>query len=104
MQVLGHQSSCPAWREQDGRFIPLPATWINSRRWEDGGTFVGATAQETSPLPSALPLPFGVKDADGLSPRQRALARSQQSASPVPALALEGAVDWASHERGGVPW
>ena len=29
------------WREENGRFIPHPATWINQRRWEDevkGGT------------------------------------------------------------------
>lgn len=23
------------WREQNGRFIPNPATWLNQRRWED---------------------------------------------------------------------
>jgi len=29
------------WKEENGRFIPHPATWINQRRWEDevkGGT------------------------------------------------------------------
>jgi hypothetical protein len=24
-----------AWEDKDRRFIPLPATWINGRRWED---------------------------------------------------------------------
>ncbi|WP_051946256.1 hypothetical protein [Verrucomicrobium sp. BvORR106] len=110
MQALGRQSSCPAWREQDGRFIPLPATWINGRRWEDGGTSAAAPVQQTAPLlpssPVPLPMssPFGVKDADGLSPLQRALAQSQSSASPVPALALEVATDWTSQTRGGLPW
>lgn len=23
------------WRKEDGRFIPLPATWLNGRRWQD---------------------------------------------------------------------
>ena len=23
------------WRENDGKYIPLPATWLNQRRWED---------------------------------------------------------------------
>jgi hypothetical protein len=110
MQALGRQSTSPAWREQDGRFIPLPATWINGRRWEDGGTSAAAPVQQTAPLlppvPVPLPMssPFGVKDADGLSPLQRALAQSQPSASPIPALALEGATDWTSQNRGGLPW
>lgn len=24
-----------AWKKEDGRFIPLPASWIRGRRWED---------------------------------------------------------------------
>lgn len=23
------------WQKEDGRFIPLPASWLNARRWED---------------------------------------------------------------------
>jgi len=23
------------WREQDGKFIPMPSTFLNERRWED---------------------------------------------------------------------
>ncbi|WP_265593116.1 hypothetical protein [Verrucomicrobium sp. BvORR034] len=104
MQALGRQSTSPAWREQDGRFIPLPATWINGRRWEDGGSSAAAPVQQTAPLLAPLPLPmsspFGVKDADGLSPLQRALAQSQLTDAPLPAWEQEG----AAINGGGLPW
>lgn len=44
------QSADPGWREDNGRFIPYPATWLRKRRWEDR---VGATVE--APLPSARP-------------------------------------------------
>jgi len=25
----------PGWQEEKGKYIPLPATWLNGRRWED---------------------------------------------------------------------
>ena len=37
--ALQRQISSPEWRrkirEEDGRGIPYPATWLNGRRWED---------------------------------------------------------------------
>ena len=33
--ALGRQLSCEQWQQENGRFIPLPATWLNQRRWED---------------------------------------------------------------------
>ena len=33
--VIKEQENCAQWRNDDGLFIPLPATWINNRRWED---------------------------------------------------------------------
>ena len=33
--ALGRQLSCEQWHQENGRFIPLPATWLNQRRWED---------------------------------------------------------------------
>jgi len=26
------------WRKDEGKFIPYPSTWLNQRRWEDGGS------------------------------------------------------------------
>lgn len=37
------QTSTEQWRKADGQFIPLPATWLNQRRWDDE---VKATAQQ----------------------------------------------------------
>jgi hypothetical protein len=34
------------WRRNNGRFIPLPATWLNQRRWEDEGLEPAAAAPQ----------------------------------------------------------
>ena len=33
--ALVRQSRCQQWQREEGRYIPLPATWLNQRRWED---------------------------------------------------------------------
>lgn len=33
--ALEKQRLCTEWQREGGRFIPLPASWINGRRWED---------------------------------------------------------------------
>ena len=35
MSVLEQFKLCEAWTKSSGQFIPLPATWIRGRRWED---------------------------------------------------------------------
>jgi len=35
LEALKKQKFSPAWQENDGQFIPHPATWINGERWED---------------------------------------------------------------------
>lgn len=38
--AVDRQKNTPKWKEEQGRFIPHPATWLNSERWEDEGTQV----------------------------------------------------------------
>lgn len=39
LEAIERSKGTAQWREENGRFIPHPATWINQRRWEDeGGT------------------------------------------------------------------
>jgi hypothetical protein len=33
--ALELQKQSESWQRENGRFIPMPATWINQRRWED---------------------------------------------------------------------
>ncbi len=33
--VLARARSTPKWIEENGRFIPKPATWLNQKRWDD---------------------------------------------------------------------
>lgn len=35
LEALKKQKSSPAWQENDGKYIPYLATWINGERWED---------------------------------------------------------------------
>ena len=35
VSALTAQSRSVKWTEEDGRFIPHPATWLNQRRWDD---------------------------------------------------------------------
>lgn len=35
LTALGTQAKTPDWTKSDGQFIPLAATWLNGRRWED---------------------------------------------------------------------
>lgn len=38
LAAIARQADSEAWRKDGGQFIPNPATWLNQRRWEDGGT------------------------------------------------------------------
>jgi len=38
MTALNKQRESEQWRNDGGKFIPNPATWINQRRWEDETT------------------------------------------------------------------
>ena len=38
LTALEVQKASPQWQKDGGQFIPLPATWINGKRWEDEAT------------------------------------------------------------------
>ena len=35
LQALTRQKATSQWQEEDGRFVPYPASWLKNRRWED---------------------------------------------------------------------
>ena len=35
MPALERAKQSPGWMKDNGKFIPLPASWLNGRRWED---------------------------------------------------------------------
>ena len=35
IQALERQKASRQWQEDDGKYIPYPAKWLNERRWED---------------------------------------------------------------------
>lgn len=48
---IEEQKKSNDWIREEGRFIPLPATWLNGRRWEDEGVdkhpLAGAVSDKT---------------------------------------------------------
>lgn len=41
-----------SWKKDNGTYIPLPATWLNGKRWEDEVQTHTTTVQETQLLPT----------------------------------------------------
>jgi hypothetical protein len=35
LSAVDKQKESENWKKDDGKYIPLPATWLNGRRWED---------------------------------------------------------------------
>ena len=35
VSAISAQKQSRQWRENNGQYIPNPATWLNQRRWED---------------------------------------------------------------------
>ena len=35
MRAIEVQKQSEQWQQENGHFIPYPATWLNGRRWED---------------------------------------------------------------------
>ena len=38
LSALERQKQSDAWQQENGKYIPHPATWLNGRRWEDEET------------------------------------------------------------------
>ena len=45
--AVAAQRSSDQWCREGGRFIPLPASWLNGRRSEDAGAALGATTGDS---------------------------------------------------------
>ena len=51
VMAIRAQSRQPQWREDAGRFIPYPATWLRQERWQDEVPGVSLPTELSSPLP-----------------------------------------------------
>lgn len=54
LAALVVQKQSVQWRKENGQFIPLPATWINGRRWEDETEVSVTSAEQPSYMAGAL--------------------------------------------------
>lgn len=46
---VGRAATSEQWRKDEGKYIPYASTWLNQRRWEDGGTSMNGHADPDSP-------------------------------------------------------
>jgi hypothetical protein len=63
LQAIKAQAQSERWRKDGGQYIPMPATWLNQRRWED---------QAQVEIPAGKPASV---DANGETPEQKAERR-----------------------------
>ena len=47
-ETLAWQCRSARWLEEGGRFIPLPTSWLNGRRWEDEPPAVALVSARTA--------------------------------------------------------
>lgn len=40
IEAVNNQRKTDKWQRENGKYIPMPATWLNQRRWEDQTTVV----------------------------------------------------------------
>jgi hypothetical protein len=52
LRALERQKQSPDWQKESGRYIPLPATWLNGARWTDE---VEVDPGEIAPAPLLCP-------------------------------------------------
>jgi hypothetical protein len=45
---IAKQSKTEQWTKDGGQFIPMPATWINNRRWEDESALILTPEQQSA--------------------------------------------------------
>ena len=46
LSALAAQKKSKQWQKDDGAFIPMPANWLNDRRWEDVPAPAALTARQ----------------------------------------------------------
>jgi len=52
LNAVCRQRASEQWSKDGGRFIPMPATWLNQRRWEDEGVSIEEERKQSA-IPSA---------------------------------------------------
>lgn len=54
LEAIKRERKSEQWTKNNGKFIPMPSTWLNQRRWEDEGVVVCNSTENTSKLAKAL--------------------------------------------------
>jgi hypothetical protein len=48
IDMTNKQAKSEKWRKDGGKFIPMPATWLNGERWEDEGVGSGSPTKQNT--------------------------------------------------------
>jgi hypothetical protein len=46
LSAIARSKRTEQWQKDGGKFIPMPTTWLNQRRWEDEGIVIGGEENE----------------------------------------------------------
>jgi hypothetical protein len=46
LSAIARSKRTEQWQKDGGKFIPMPTTWLNQRRWEDEGIVIGGDENE----------------------------------------------------------
>jgi hypothetical protein len=77
--ALAWQVNQPGWRKDGGIYVPLPATWINGRQWEDEPFHVAP-----APIAKSLPPIFETEGETYVQYRQRIRDEQERAAKGEP--------------------
>ncbi len=83
---VAEQRRSRQWRQDEGRFIPLPVTWLNERRWED-----------------AAEVEVAAVDEDGGDVRERPRASRRKSPSPSSSPPPQSSSSYSGSSGGAGP-
>jgi hypothetical protein len=73
LAAVKRQAASPNWQKDGGRYIPMPATWLNQRRWEDEAVAVSVTVPgPTGRDPALVKLDEDAKKAAPIPPQIKA--------------------------------
>jgi hypothetical protein len=54
LKSIETSKSSEQWNKENGKYIPMPSTWLNQRRWEDEGVVITRSNTVNSELSKAF--------------------------------------------------
>jgi hypothetical protein len=96
IDAIARQAQSAQWQKEGGRFIPMPSSWLNDRRWEDEGVVLPPGSRPRTRLEeqndAAFREVFGDGSGDVPTALEASFRRDEQADEPRPHRLLVGPV------------